>query len=91
MNDNTSQCHCCGGYFHSDMMADWTICFSCMKQQMEEIKGEPVFMDSLGIAWTQSELDEAGGKEEVMKMSKEAKYPGFESLPPSDNEKASDE
>ncbi len=75
MNKNTSQCHTCGGYFHDDMMADWTICFTCKKRLMEEAAGEPIFMDSLGIAWTQSELDEAGGKNEVIRMAKEAKTP----------------
>jgi hypothetical protein len=72
MNENTSQCHNCGGMFHDDMMADWTICYGCKQRQMEEYHGEPVFMDSLGIAWTQAELEEAGGKAEVMRMAAEA-------------------
>lgn len=73
MNENTSQCHRCGGYFHNDMMADWTICFGCKKRETEEELNEPVFIDNLGITWTQSELEEAGGKEEVIKMTLEAK------------------
>lgn len=39
---------------------------------MEEYHGEPVFMDSLGICWTKDELEEAGGQNEVMRMSIEA-------------------
>lgn len=74
MNENTSQCNGCGGFFHNDMMADWTICFGCKQRDMEKIAGEPVFMDSLGIDWTQSELDEAGGKQAVIDMAKDAKY-----------------
>jgi hypothetical protein len=54
------------------MMADWTICFGCKQREMERITGEPIFMDSLGIAWTPEELAEAGGKEEVMKMARES-------------------
>ena len=72
MNEHTSQCHNCGGYFHDDMMADWTICFGCKQRMMEEATGGPIFMDSLGIAWTPKELEEAGGKAEVMKMARES-------------------
>jgi hypothetical protein len=34
--------------------------------------GEPVFIDGLVIAWTQSDLQEAGGVHEVMKMTADA-------------------
>jgi len=53
-------------------MADWTICAGCKQREMEKISGESVFVDSLGIAWTKSELEEAGGMDEVVKMAKEA-------------------
>ena len=69
MNEHTSQCHNCGGFFHEAMMADWTICFGCKQREMEEATGEEIFMDSLGIAWTKSELGEAGGKDEVRKLA----------------------
>ena len=72
MNENTSQCHNCGGFFHQDIMADWTICFGCKQRQMEEYHGGQVFMDSLGIAWSEEELAEAGGKTEVMRMARES-------------------
>jgi hypothetical protein len=32
-----------------------------------------VYMDELGICWTQEDLNEAGGIEEVIKLNKEAK------------------
>ena len=56
-----TQCRYCGGQFADNMMADLTICFSCKKHEMEKMFGEEVFIDSLGIAWTKKELDEAGG------------------------------
>ncbi len=61
-------CYGCGGYPD----ADWTICSSCKRRQLEEAWGEPVFIDSLGIAWTQSDLDETGGVLEVMRMAYDA-------------------
>ncbi len=67
--ENLQQCHGCGGQFPDAQMADWTICFHCKKSQMEEYHDEPVFIDSLGICWTQSELEEAGGINEVVKMA----------------------
>lgn len=71
MNKHTAQCHNCGGYFHQNAMADWTICFGCKQRETEKECGEPVFIDSLGITWTASELEEAGGKAEVMRMGRE--------------------
>jgi hypothetical protein len=64
-------CYSCGQPY-DDSFADWTVCRGCMRHQMEEYHGEPVFMDSLGIVWTQSELQEAGGTHEVMKMAHDA-------------------
>ena len=64
------QCHGCGREY-DDSFADWTICRDCMWKQQEE-RGV-VYMDSLGICWTQEELDEAGGLQEVIKLNKEAK------------------
>jgi hypothetical protein len=43
-----------------------------MQEEMEKHHGEPVFIDSLGIAWTQSDLDESGGLQEVQRMVCEA-------------------
>ena len=70
--DQMSQCHNCGGSFPNHMMADWTICGGCKQREMEAISGEPVFIDSLGIAWTKSEMEEAGGQSEVVKMAQGA-------------------
>ena len=67
------QCHNCGGEFLDEYMADWTICRGCMQQQMEQIQGEPVYMDNLGICWTKDELEESGGQREVDKMVAENK------------------
>lgn len=63
-------CHNCGRPY-DDSFADWTICRDCM-WQMEQARGV-VYLDSLGISWTQEELDEAGGLSEVIKLNKEAK------------------
>jgi len=71
-NMDLQQCHNCGGMFPDEAMADWTICFHCKQQQMDEYLGEPVFIDSLGICWTEEELKEAGGRDEVMRMCAEA-------------------
>lgn len=57
MNENLCQCHNCGGMFPNQGMADWTICRGCFSRQMEEMAGEPVYIDQLGIAWTRSELE----------------------------------
>lgn len=66
-------CHSCGRPY-DDSFADWTICRDCMAQQLEQANGgERVYFDALGIAWTQAEIDDAGGWHEVMKMSSEAK------------------
>ena len=65
-------CHSCGHEYSDEMMADWTICRACMQEQMELINDEPVFIDQLGIAWTESELKEAGGMDEVKRMAREA-------------------
>lgn len=63
-----SPCHSCGRPY-DDSFADWTICRSCKQQQMEKYHGEPVYMDALGICWTQAELDEAGGQAEVDQLA----------------------
>ena len=39
---------------------------------MEAYRGGPVFMDSLGICWTEQELAEAGGIDEVQRLADEA-------------------
>jgi hypothetical protein len=61
-------CYGCGSYPD----ADWMICSHCKRSQLEEMWGEPVFIDGLVIAWTQSDLQEAGGVHEVMKMTADA-------------------
>jgi len=63
-------CHSCGRPY-DDSFADWTICRDCIWQQQQE-RGV-VYMDSLGITWTQEELDDAGGLQEVIRLNKEAK------------------
>lgn len=65
-------CYGCGRPY-DDSFADWTICRECKHHQMEQYHQEPVYMDALGICWTQSELEEAGGKYEVDRLVKEAK------------------
>ena len=60
-------CHGCGGYPD----ADWTICSTCKKQQMEEALGEEVYIDGLGIAWTKKDLEDAGGRNEVDRLVSE--------------------
>lgn len=56
---------------YDDSFADWTICRDCAVKQHEQAGRVIVYMDQLGIAWTQEELDEAGGLEEVKSMAKE--------------------
>jgi len=63
-------CHDCGRPY-DDSFADWTICRSCMFKRQED-RGV-VYMDSLGICWTQEELDEAGGKQEVIRLNNGAR------------------
>jgi hypothetical protein len=62
--------------FTDEDMADWTICRGCMQREMERATGENVFIDQLGIAWTGSELEEAGGINEVRQMASEADVRG---------------
>lgn len=64
-------CYGCGRPY-DDSFADWTMCRECAWAQMQQWEEPPVYMDALGIAWTQSQLDEAGGKHEVDKMVAEA-------------------
>jgi hypothetical protein len=68
-------CHGCGRPY-DDSFADWTICRPCKQQQMDEYHGEPVYMDGLGITWTQAELEEAGGQREVDQLVEEARFKG---------------
>lgn len=63
-------CHSCGRPYE-DSFADWTICRECAMNEARE-RGA-VYMDSLGITWTQEELDNAGGIEEVIRLNKEAR------------------
>ena len=65
-------CYGCGRPY-DDSFADWTICRDCMWQQQQEAGRPVVYMDSLGISWTQEELDEAGGLQEVIRLNKEAR------------------
>ena len=69
-------CHNCGRPY-DDSFADWTICRDCMWEQnhmAEETTGRKVvYMDLLGISWSQEELDEAGGLVEVIKLNKGAR------------------
>lgn len=65
-------CYGCGRPY-DDSFADWTICRSCMLNEMQKAGREVAYMDSLGISWTQEELDEAGGLQEVIKMNKESR------------------
>lgn len=65
-------CTGCGRPY-DDSFADWSICRDCKHQQMEEALGEPVYMDGLGICWTQSDLEEAGGQREVDRLVAESR------------------
>ena len=65
-------CNNCGKPY-DDSFADWTICREC-KYQLENASGrKTVYIDSLGISWTQEELEEAGGLSEVIRLNKEAR------------------
>lgn len=65
-------CHNCGRPY-DDSFADWTICRECANQ-LEALSGrEIVYRDSLGISWTQEELDSAGGLQEVIRLNREAR------------------
>lgn len=44
-----------------------------MLSEMKKAGREVAYMDSLGISWTQEELDEAGGLAEVIRMNNEAR------------------
>lgn len=63
------ECHGCGRPY-DDSFADWTICRDCMWQHQQE--RDVVYMDSIGICWTQEELDDAGGLQEVMRLNVES-------------------
>jgi len=69
---NMEGCHGCGRPY-DDSFADWTICRGCMWEQQKESGREVVYMDSLGISWTEEELKDAGGLQEVIKLNKEAR------------------
>ena len=60
-------CNSCGTPYN-DSFPDWTICRSCMMDQI------PVdsYVDALGIVWSQEEMAGVGGIEEVDKMVYEA-------------------
>lgn len=66
---SNSECHQCGGTFPDHLMADWTICRSCMQKHTPDDH----YMDSLGITWSPKELEEAGGKAEVERLCRESK------------------
>jgi len=72
-NKRLQRCNNCGGYFSDEAMADWTICFKCSKESMEVMTGEKVvYQDNLGISWTQQEITDAGGINEIKKMAYDA-------------------
>lgn len=58
-----NQCQCCGNEYPLNEMADWTICFSCIRE--EQSRMGYVYTDSLGIGWTYNDLQEIGGIAEV--------------------------
>jgi uncharacterized OB-fold protein len=60
------ECHKCGRPY-DESFPDWSICRSCLTEEIPEDS----FVDSLGIIWSQKELEEAGGQQEVMKMASE--------------------
>lgn len=61
------QCHTCGRPY-DDSFPDWSICGNCLQQQV----GEDKYIDSLGIVWSQDELQEVGGVGQVEVMCQEA-------------------
>lgn len=67
------ECHGCNEVFPDAMMADWSVCRSCMERDMEQYHEGPVYIDSLGIVWSQEELKEAGGQQEVDSLAREAR------------------
>lgn len=44
-----------------------------MWEAQKESGREVVYMDSFGISWTQEELDDAGGLQEVIRLNREAR------------------
>lgn len=60
-------CQSCGAPYH-DSFPDWTICRSCMMEQVPEDS----YVDALGIVWSPEELAGAGGQKEVDRMVYEA-------------------
>ena len=52
--------------------AGWNICSRCKKKEVQKQVGEDVYIDSMGIAWTQEEIEEAGGVSEIERMCNEA-------------------
>jgi len=52
-------CLACNHEFNNESMADFIMCIYC-KQQELQLLGY-VYMDSLGIGWTEEDLTNAGG------------------------------
>lgn len=65
-------CYGCG-IPYDDSFADWTMCRGCMWQAQRDSGREVVYMDSLGISWTEEEIKEAGGLSEINRLNKEAR------------------
>lgn len=66
-----NNCYNCG-IPYNDSFVDWTICRDCANTQEIESGRQIVYRDILGISWTQKELDDAGGLQEVIRLNKEA-------------------
>lgn len=65
-------CYGCGRPYN-DSFADWTICRDCMWEQQKKSGRDIVYMDSLGITYTQEELEDMGGLTEVIRLNNEAR------------------
>lgn len=63
---NKAKCVRCNNEYPQSQMADWTICFQCKDEELKTMGF--VYTDYLGIGWTQEDLDEIGGLEELKKL-----------------------
>lgn len=59
-------CQTCNNEYNIGEMADWTICYNCMRN--EKMSMDYIYVDSLGIGWTEHDLRDAGGVREVEKL-----------------------
>lgn len=67
-----STCQVCGNEFDYNSSPAHCVCASCYEKEIRKAYDEEVFIDPLGIPWTQKEMEKAGGYREIIKMCDEA-------------------